>query len=115
MTRRIVIGSLIGVLLCVNLIAIPLRVQIATAQTEEPTSRQITITVSYTEYEWWLIQWADNQILCRIIVDHAGLPTPDEVLKACGQVYYEVWINETNEFHLLNLYYNETLWNSSNG
>ena len=93
MTRRIVIGSLIGVLLCVNLIAIPLRVQTVVAQTQEPTSRQITITVSYTEYEWWLIQWADNQILCRIIVDHAGLPTPDEVLKACGQVYYQVWIN----------------------
>ncbi|MBP1693663.1 MAG: uncharacterized protein H6Q37_1546, partial [Chloroflexi bacterium] len=65
--------------------------QSALAQAD-PT-RQTTIVIPYTEYEWWLIQWQDNQILCRILVDHSGLPTPDEVLKYCGGVYYQVWLN----------------------
>ena len=54
-------------------------------------SRQQTIVVSYTEYEWWLIRWTDNQILCRFIVEHDGLPTADEVLSACGADISQQW------------------------
>lgn len=56
-------------------------------------SRQTTIVVSYTEYEYWLIRWSNNQILCRILVDHEGLPTADEVLLYCGAVLYLEWQN----------------------
>jgi hypothetical protein len=55
--------------------------------------RQTTIVVPYTEYEWWLISWADNQILCDVKVDHEGLPTANEVLKACGSDIYQEWLN----------------------
>ena len=53
------------------------------ANAQDP-DRQTTITVNYTEYEWWLINWQDNEILCRIFIDHEGLPTGDEVLQYCG-------------------------------
>jgi hypothetical protein len=87
MTRKIILATLLGVLLVV---IFAFHGQYVSAQ---DTTRQTTIVVSFTEYEWWLIEWQDNEILCRIVVDHAGLPTAEEVLKSCGQVYYEAWLN----------------------
>jgi len=62
----------------------------AAAQTP---SRQTTIVIPYTEYDWWLISWADNQILCDVKVDHQGVPTANEVYKSCGRDLYEQWAN----------------------
>ncbi len=87
MARRIIMILLLGVLLIAMFSP---RGQNASAQ---ETSRQTTIVVSYTEYEWWLIRWLDNQILCRIIVDHPGLPTSAEVLKSCGAGFQTEWLN----------------------
>ena len=53
--------------------------------------RRTTIIVPYTEYEWWLIVWDSNEIVCRIVVDQAGLPTGDEVLKFCGNELFQAW------------------------
>ncbi len=63
-----------------------------TSDPDEPT-RQTTIQVPITEYEWWLIRWNDNEILCRFTTDHEGLPTPSEVLKSCGIDNYQDWQN----------------------
>jgi len=65
-------------------------VELASAQASD---RQTTIVVSYTEYEWWLIRWADNHIVCKIISDHEGLPTGKEVLRSCGEDLYYEWIS----------------------
>jgi hypothetical protein len=54
--------------------------------------RQATIKVSYTRYEWWLLRWSDNQILCHVYIDHEGWPTTDEVLTDCGAAIYNQWI-----------------------
>jgi len=59
----------------------------------QETGRRTTIVVPYQEHEWWLSRWTDNQILCRIIVDHEGLPTRDEVLQACGGEIQSQWLN----------------------
>ncbi len=61
----------------------------AAAQTP---SRQTTIIVPVTEYEWWMIRWSDNQISCRILVDHEGIPTAGEVLDGCGTELYNAWL-----------------------
>ena len=53
--------------------------------------RKTTITVQITQYEWWLIRWSDNQITCRLLVDHEGLPTGDEVLLNCGDKLLQEW------------------------
>ncbi len=65
------------------------------AQTETPDDldRQTIIQVPITEYEWWLNRWDDNEILCRILIDHEGLPLPSEVLKSCDIDTYQDWVN----------------------
>jgi hypothetical protein len=55
--------------------------------------RQATIIVTYERYEWWLLRWSDNQLLCQIYIDHEGWPTVDEVLTDCGGTIYNQWIN----------------------
>ncbi len=60
--------------------------------TKQPPPRQTTIVVSYSEYEWWLLRWSDNQIQCRLITDHEGLPTNAEVLNGCGGVLQAEWL-----------------------
>lgn len=57
----------------------------------QETTRQTTIVVQYTEYEWWLIRWSDNQIVCQIYIDHEGLPTIQEVFYSCGEELGEEW------------------------
>jgi hypothetical protein len=59
----------------------------------EAPLRQTTITISYTEYEWWLINWSDNTILCRLKIDHDGLPTADDVNGNCGEDVYAAWLS----------------------
>jgi hypothetical protein len=59
----------------------------------EQIKRQATIVVSYTRYEWWLLQWSDNKLMCHVYIDHEGLPTTDEVLTDCGGTVYSQWIN----------------------
>ena len=72
------------------LVALAWGVQFAAAQTQTP-QRRTTITVSYNQYEWWLIRWNDNEILCRILTDHEGLPTGNDVLIYCGNDLYTQW------------------------
>ena len=60
------------------------------ASEEDPT-RSTTIVVSYTEYEWWLIAWDDNEILCQIFIDHEGPPTIEEAADACGPELAFLW------------------------
>lgn len=55
--------------------------------------RQATISVSYTRYEWWLLSWSDNELLCHVYVDHEGWPTAEEVLTDCGGTIYKQWIS----------------------
>lgn len=55
------------------------------------TARQSKMLVPYTEYEWWLIRFLDNQIQCQVYVDHEGLPTIKEVVKECGISLADQW------------------------
>jgi hypothetical protein len=60
--------------------------------TSQPPPRQTTIVVSYSEYEWWLLRWSDNQIQCRLITNHEGLPTNTDVLNGCGAALQAEWL-----------------------
>jgi hypothetical protein len=63
------------------------------AGNQPPGPDRFTITVQkYTSFEWWLSNWADNEVVCSIKVDHEGLPTRGEILDACGQDVYDEWI-----------------------
>jgi hypothetical protein len=64
----------------------------AADDTPEEKIRESTITVTYTRYEWWLLRWSDNQIVCHVYIDHEGLPTADEILTDCGGEIYNQWL-----------------------
>jgi hypothetical protein len=65
----------------------------AADNTSGETVRKATIIVTYTRYEWWLLRWSDNQLLCHVYIDHEGWPTADDVLTDCGGTIYRQWIN----------------------
>lgn len=55
--------------------------------------RVTTVIVPYTEYEWWLMRYADNQFLCQVLVEHEDLPTVKEVATNCGAELADEWWN----------------------
>jgi hypothetical protein len=59
---------------------------------QDDSTRTTTITVPYTEYEWWLTDWQSNEILCQVLVDHDGIPTVSEVATSCGQDLADQWV-----------------------
>lgn len=81
-----------------RLLVLLLVLLVTSAQTSQPAStqepkRQTTIIVPFTEYEWWLLVWDENTVVCQVLVDHEGLPTADEVLADCGGDIYLQWLN----------------------
>lgn len=65
----------------------------AADNTPGETVRQATIVVNYTRYEWWLLRWSDNTLLCQVFIDHEGLPTANDILTDCGGTIYTQWLN----------------------
>lgn len=59
---------------------------------EEPRQRVTTITVDTVEYEWWVLRWENNYLLCQVFVDHEGIPTNQEILSNCGTNLYNEWL-----------------------
>lgn len=56
--------------------------------------RFTVITVEYTSYTWWMATWKDSQVVCSIVIDHEGPPTPGEVYWDCGEDIYDDWISQ---------------------
>jgi hypothetical protein len=63
----------------------------AAAQTTPPSQRHTELVISVIEYEWWIIRWQDNQILCRLFIDHDDLPSGQEIFSSCGRAVYDLW------------------------
>jgi hypothetical protein len=70
------------------------RQRVQAAQVTPPgPDRADVVTVDYTSYKWWLADWEDSQAVCEMFIDHDGLPTYDEVYKACGSELYNSWVS----------------------
>jgi hypothetical protein len=54
--------------------------------------RITTIQVPFNSYQWWLIRYSNNQIVCAFSVEHEGLPTPDDVFTFCDRKVYDEWV-----------------------
>ena len=89
-TRMLTFGLAL-VLLAVLMLATRLQNVLAAPQIPPGPDRFKAILVDYTSYKWWLVGFQDNQIACEIYADHEGLPTHNEVYRACGQVIYDGW------------------------
>lgn len=57
-----------------------------------PVPRQASITLPYVKYEWWLMYWADNRIICQMFTDHEGWPTGQEIYNSCGPSVHSEWL-----------------------
>ena len=62
------------------------------AQGDPPgPDRYTIISVDYTAYEWWLVQWGNSAASCQLYVDHDGLPSGAEIYNGCGEALYTEW------------------------
>lgn len=53
------------------------------------------VTVEYTKYFWWMLEWdGSGDVICKIEVDHEGLPTPGDVYVDCGEDIYQIWVEQ---------------------
>jgi hypothetical protein len=86
---------------CLLSMAIPwageARVNAAVAtNTPLPKKRIQVISSDYTRYEWWLIRWSSNKVVCQIFIDLPGMPTSSEIYKSCGKDIHEDWRDTTS-------------------
>jgi len=88
--RRITAWLALGIAVC--LIIIFANDQIITARAEEASKRKTTIEVTATEYDWWLVRWANNKVACELSVEHEGNPTAQEVFDQCSDDVYNQWL-----------------------
>lgn len=68
----------------------PRSVQAADPPLEGP-DRRTTLTVDYTQYQWWLSWYANNSPACSLLTDHESQPTLPEIRSQCTAEVYEAW------------------------
>ena len=51
-------------------------------------------TVDYTAFTWWVASWSKNQVVCSVVADHEGAPTPEEIYRDCGNKVYQKWVSQ---------------------
>lgn len=78
-------------LLLISVLSVVSLFQAGIAWADDGPERREVIEVSYTEYTWWLRNWADRDLVCTIILDHPGEPYDDEIYFQCGGEVYLTW------------------------
>jgi hypothetical protein len=71
-----------------------LRAEAAPAYQPPGPDRFSVTVVDYTKYFWWLAYLGENDIECKVVTDHDGLPTPGDIFVDCGEELYEKWIQQ---------------------
>ena len=47
-------------------------------------------------YEWWMMTWAENELVCKITAEYEGLPLYTEVYIECGEGLADAWLKQEN-------------------
>ena len=50
--------------------------------------------MDYTKYFWWLIEWDQSDVICKIEIDHEGMPTPGDIYIDCDEDVYDAWLEQ---------------------
>jgi len=80
-----------AIIICALLIVIGIWAESGKLVFAQDVERATTIIVEEIEYEWWLLSWSSNQVLCQIFTNHEGLPTLGEVAASCGDELANLW------------------------
>jgi len=91
-TRLITLG--LFMVLAGSAFASPSREAAAPHQDPPGPDRYSVTTVDYTKYFWWMIRWGENDVECKIEVNHDGMPTPGDVYVDCGEDIYDKWVEQ---------------------
>ena len=43
------------------------------------------VLLDITEYEWWMVPWGDENVVCAFYTDHEGLPDREDIKIGCGK------------------------------
>jgi len=89
MTRKKYIYLLPVIIIAISLATL---LNAAIGYAAEKHVRKTDIVVPFTQYEWWMLSWSDNELQCQIFTDHEGLPTNDEIFVYCGEDLYKQWV-----------------------
>ena len=95
MRRRSLAIALLSVMIAISNMAFsPNSAPAAEPEPPPGPDRFSIIAVEYVAFEWNFLRWKDKEFVCKIIVDHEGMPTPGEVYRDCGETIYEKWITQ---------------------
>lgn len=84
--------ALIAVLLVSLVVQVIQPVFTARAEGDIPTpSRKISVPQAVTWFDWWMARWENNEVVCRILIEHEGMPTDAEIKHACGTLLFNEW------------------------
>jgi hypothetical protein len=62
---------------------------------QPPGPDRFSVTVvDYTKYYWWMFYLGEDDVECKLVIDHEGLPTPGDVYVDCGEDLYEKWLKQ---------------------
>lgn len=83
------------VLILLGLLMIFRAASLVRAQEEGPDEpeRDLTLTVDFTVYKWWLIRYSDNQVICTVLTEKEGLPVYADIDYHCGPTISRQWEN----------------------
>jgi len=82
-------------LLIIFFVGLALPAPVRAADSPPGPDRFTSVMVDITLHQWWLSAWKDNEVSCSLWVEHAGLPTDDDVVIHCGQELYQQWKDQS--------------------
>jgi len=84
------VSRLVGAISIIWFLFSPFSIHLANEQ-EPSETRQTSMMVKYIQYEWYMLRWGSDEIVCRIFTDHEGLPTVNEASIYCGTELATEW------------------------
>ena len=87
-----------GIFILLGMLVIIAQIGPVYAASNTPTGpdRYTYTSVEYTVYQWWMMTWANNELVCEISVEHEGLPFYSEVYVNCGEGLADAWLEQEN-------------------
>jgi hypothetical protein len=61
---------------------------------DPPPPRQATVTETYTQLEWWLLKWSDNELVCRFFTGEEEQPNLNVIQSNCTEEVFRIMVDQ---------------------